>query len=42
MYVANDQIVRKIEGISKPASLRQISAMQLKKCLRIGCKLYAV
>ena len=41
-YVAEDQIVRKIEGISKPVSLRQIFAMQLKKCLRKGCKLYVV
>ena len=41
-YMVQDQIVRKIEGISKPVSLRQIYAMQLKKYLRKGCKLYAL
>ena len=40
--MAEDQIVRKIEGISKPVSLRQISAMQLKNCLTKGCKIYAM
>ena len=41
-YLAEDQIVRKIKGISKPVSLRQILAMQLNKCLRKGCKIYLV
>ena len=29
-----------IEGIPRPVSLRQITALQLKKCLRKGCQLY--
>ena len=41
-YVVEDRIVRKVEGVIKHISLRQISAMQLKKCMRKGCKLYAV
>ena len=41
-YVVEDLVVRKIEGVSKPISLRKISSMQLKKCMRKGCKLYAV
>ena len=39
--VVEDQIIRKIESISKLVSLRKISAMQLKKCLRKSCNLYA-
>ncbi len=31
-----------VEGIPRPISLRQITALQLKKCLRKGCHLYAV
>ena len=41
-YVDEDQIVRKVEGVFKPVSLRKIYAMQLKRCIRKGCKLYAV
>ena len=41
-YVVDDQIVRKIGGISKLVSLRQISTMQLKRCMRKCCKFYAV
>ena len=41
-YVAENKIVRKVKGFSKIVSLRQIFALQLKKCLRKGCKLYAV
>ena len=41
-YVVEDQIVRKVESVIKPVSLRQISATQLKKCMRKGCKLYDV
>ena len=37
-----DQIVRKVEGVIKHVSLRKISAMQLKRCIRRGCKLYVV
>ena len=31
-----------IKGIPRPISLRQIIALQLKKCLRKGCQLYAI
>ena len=41
-YFAEDQIVKTIKGINKRVSLMQISAMQLKKCLRKGCKIYAM
>ena len=41
-YVAKDKIVRKVNGFSKPSSLRQISTLKLSKCLRKGCKLYVV
>ena len=41
-YVAEDLIVRTIEGVSNPISLRKIYSIQLKKCMRKGCKLYMV
>ena len=41
-YVVEDLVIRKVEGVSKLVSLRQISAMRLKKCIRKGCKMYAV
>ena len=39
-HVAEDKIVRKVNRFSKLVSLRQISSLQLRKCLRKGCKLY--
>ena len=36
-----DQILRTVNGILKPVSVKQISAMQLKKCMRKDFKLYA-
>ena len=41
-YVLEDKIIRKVNAFSKPISLRKIFALQLRKCLRKGCKLYAV
>ena len=41
-YVAKDKIVRRVNGFSKPMSLREISTLLLRKCLRKGCKLYAI
>ena len=41
-YMVEDWIITKVEGVIKPVSLRQISVVQLKKCIRKGCKLYAV
>jgi hypothetical protein len=34
--------VRTTQGIPKPVSVRQVSAMQLKKCIRKGCQVYAI
>jgi hypothetical protein len=33
---------RTTQGIPKPVSVRQVSAMQLKKCMRKGCQVYAI
>jgi hypothetical protein len=33
---------RSAQGIPKPVSVRQISMMQLKKCMRKGCQVYAI
>jgi hypothetical protein len=32
---------RKVQGIPRPISIREISAMQLKKSFRKGCQIYA-
>ena len=31
-----------IKGIYRPISIQQISVVQLKKCIRKGCELYAI
>jgi hypothetical protein len=36
-YKDNFSTVRKAQGIPKPVSVRQVSAMQPKKCIRKGC-----
>ena len=41
-YVAEDKIGRKVNGFSKHVPLREIYSLQLRKCLRKGCKFYAV
>ena len=41
-YVDDDQTVRNVEGVIKTVSLRKIYAMQLKRCMRKGCNLYAM
>lgn len=41
-YIAEDQVLRTVRGFPKTVSVRQISAIQLKKCLRKGCKLFAI
>jgi hypothetical protein len=33
---------RTTQGIQKPVSVRQVSSMQFKKCLRKGCQFYAI
>jgi hypothetical protein len=34
--------VRTTQGIPKPVLVRQVSTMQLKKCIRKGCQFYAI
>jgi hypothetical protein len=41
-YKDNFVIVRTTQGIPKPISVRQFSVMQLKKCIRKGCQVYAI
>jgi hypothetical protein len=41
-YKDNFGTVRTTQGIPKPVSVRQVSAMQFKKCIRKGCQVYAI
>jgi hypothetical protein len=41
-YKDNFGTVRTTQGIPKPMSVRQVSAMQFKKCIRKGCQVYAI
>jgi hypothetical protein len=41
-YKDENDTVRTIQGIRKLVSVRQISAMQFKKCMRKGCQIYAI
>jgi hypothetical protein len=41
-YQDENDIVRTIQGIWKSVSVRKISAMQFKKCMRKGCHIYAI
>jgi hypothetical protein len=41
-YKDENDTVRTVQGIQKPVSVRQISAMQFKKCMRKGCQVYAI
>jgi hypothetical protein len=41
-YKDNFGTVRTAQGIPKPMSVRQVSAMQFKKCIRKGCQVYAI
>jgi hypothetical protein len=41
-YKDNFGTVRTAQGIPKPMSVRQVSAMQFKKCIRNGCQVYAI
>jgi hypothetical protein len=41
-YQDNFCTVRIAQGIPKPVSVIQVSAMQLKKCIRKGCQVYAI
>jgi hypothetical protein len=41
-YKDDSGTTRTAQGIPKSVSIRQISAMQLKKCVRKGCQVYAI
>ena len=41
-YKDDSDTTRTVQGIPKPVSVRQISAMQLKKCVRKGCQVYSI
>jgi len=41
-YKDESGITRTIEGIIKPISIRQISSLQLNKCISKVCKIYAI
>jgi hypothetical protein len=41
-YRDENNTVRTVQGIKKPVSVRQISAMQFKKCMNKGCQIYAI
>jgi hypothetical protein len=41
-YKDDSGTTRTTQGIPKLVSVRQISAMQLKKCMRKGCQVYAI
>ena len=40
--IVEDKFFRTVKGIPKPISMRYISVMQLKRCMRKGCILYAI
>jgi hypothetical protein len=41
-YKDDSGTTRTTQGIPKPVSVRQILVMQLKKCMRKGCQVYAI
>jgi hypothetical protein len=41
-YKDENDTVRAVKGIQKPVSVRKISTMQFKKCMRKGCEIYAI
>ena len=41
-YLVEDKVFRTVKDIPKPISMRQISVMQLKRCMRKDCILYAI
>jgi hypothetical protein len=42
VYQDGNGVKRKIQGLRKPVSIRQLLAMKFKKCIRKGCQLYVV
>ena len=41
-YKDKNDTTRTVQGIQKPISVRQISAIQFKKCMRKGCQIYTI
>jgi hypothetical protein len=41
-YIDDVGTTRTTQGIQKPISVKQVSTMQLKKCMRKGCQVYAI
>jgi len=41
-YLDEDKNTIQIKGILRPISISKISAIQMKKCFRKGCKLYSI
>jgi hypothetical protein len=41
-YKDKNDTTREVQGIQKLISVRQVSAMQFKKCMRKGCQIYAI
>jgi hypothetical protein len=41
-YTDENDTTRTTQGIQKPVSVRQVLAMQFKKCMRKGCQVYAI
>jgi hypothetical protein len=42
VYKDENNIARTVQGIKKPASIREISEMQFNKCINKGCKVYSI
>jgi hypothetical protein len=41
-YKDENDTTRTVQGIQKPISVRQVSTMQFKKCMRKGCQFYTI
>jgi hypothetical protein len=41
-YSDENDTTRTTQGIQKPVSVRQVSTMQFKKCMKRGCQVYAI
>jgi hypothetical protein len=42
VYRDENNIVRMVQGIKKPVSVRKISAIKFKKCMKKGFQIYVV
>jgi hypothetical protein len=41
-YKDKNDTTKTVQGVQKPISVRQVSTMQFKKCMRKGCHVYAI